>query len=270
MHRWDGDYLVDMATELGPSSPYSVGNVEDFRFYLNRLGVFTTNADKPQLISNPVQRQIYNDAQTGILGSQFDTAPASVYRYDWLCSIGTVEDDFTEINQPNAILKYDYQKNEFSNYKFYNFPTAYHSYKDTSGVQQLIFGDATGQCYQYGGTAKTDNGFPIDLNMVMLLHGNMPHVSKDFEYLEVFTNPGCQAKVQFAVINTVPTVRGWYNSGPTVWKELGDLTSGYTLFRFPPEARGKLMYLKFYESSTNAKFSLYSINYIFKPVPISI
>ena len=153
MYRWDGYNLVDTATRLGASSPYSIAQAEGYRFWLNRLGVFGYGGDKPQLISNPIQRQIYNNAGSGIVGATFDTAPGEVYRYDYLLAVGTITDDFTAETISNAIIKYDFNKNEFVNWKFSNFPTAFHSYRDASGNQQLIWGDATGQCYQLAGTA---------------------------------------------------------------------------------------------------------------------
>ena len=78
IHRWDGESLVDLATQLGPSSPYSIGSVEDFRFWINRTGILTSNADKPQLISNPIQRQITNRSGSAIAGTAFDTIPGGV------------------------------------------------------------------------------------------------------------------------------------------------------------------------------------------------
>ncbi len=149
MYRWDGDSVVDMATELGPTSKESIGKIEDFQFWLNRLGIFISNASKPQLISNAIQRQIYNDASTGITGANFDTAVGVAHRYDYLVSVDTLTDDLAGEQIPRAIIKYNYQKNKFNNYSFYNLPTAWCSYKDTNGVQQLIFGDATGQCYTF-------------------------------------------------------------------------------------------------------------------------
>lgn len=259
MFRWDGDSLVDMATELGPSSPYSIGNVEDFRFYLNRLGIFTTNGEKPQLISNAVQRQIYNDAGNGISGSVFDTAPADVYKYDYYLSIGDVTDDLSGITISNAILKYNYQKNEFVNYKFNNFPTAWHSYRDVNGVEQFIFGDASGQVYTYGNSVYADNSVAIESSIQFVVHANMPFIDKEWGYIEVMTNPGCQAKIAIAVENTFVT-------GEKKWKEIGSLKSGFNQFRFPSGSRGRLLFINIYEASADTPFELYGINFTYNPI----
>lgn len=267
LHRWDGEELVDLATELGPSSPYSIGNVEDMRFWLNRLGVFASNANKPQLISNPIQRQIYNNIDSGIADAVFDTAPAGVQGYNYMIAVGTVKDNFTDITIPKAVLVYNYKQNEFFNYEFYNEPTAFHQFKDANQKQQFIFGDASGQVYQLDNDATADNGYPIETNMVFLLHGNMPHIRKDFGYIEFFTSPGCQANVQFAVEDIVVTGDKRI-SGPKKWKDLGSLIKGYTLFRFPPETRGRLLYIRIYESSTTRPYEFYSCNYTFEPLPL--
>lgn len=265
MQRWDGSYLVDMATDLAPTSPYCVGRVEDYRIWLNRLGIFMTNGASPQLISNPIQRQIYNSDNTGIAGTVFDTAPGVVHKYDYLLSAGTLTDSFVGEQIDNAIIKYDYQKNMFSNYEFANFPTAYHSFKDINGVQQLIFGDATGQVYKQ--TGNNDNGKAIETNLIVLLHANLPHHAKEWQFLEVFTSPGCKAILQFAVDDVVlRTDRLWQGSGSKKWVDLGDLTKGYTIFRFPPDTRGRLMYLRFYEASTMAQHEIYSLRYSYVPI----
>lgn len=265
LFRWDGDSLVDMATKMGPSSPYSVGQTDDFSFYINNMGLFASNGGKPQLLSNPVQRQFYNDARTGIQGTQLSVAAGEAHRFDYFVSMGSVTDDFTNIPMNNAILRYDYQHNHFDNYIFANFPTAWHSYKDVDGNQQLMFGDATGQVYTYGGTALSDNGTPIETSLILLIHANLPHVRKDFRNIEFYTNPGCNASVQFMTEDTVSSF-GIQRSGPQRWKELCDLSRGYTRVDFPPETRGKLMYLRIYDSGSNAPHSLYSINYSYDEV----
>jgi hypothetical protein len=247
--RWDGDILVDTATKLGPSSPYSYAETEDFAFWINRLGHFATNGDKPELMSNPVQRQFYNDAQTGIAGTTFPTIPAEIHRYDYFASIGTVTDDFTEEQIPDAILKYDYQKGEYSNYKFANFPTAYHSFVNNEGNQQLIFGDSTGQVYTYGGTT-TDNGTTIEAVIEGMIHMGVPELDKEWRWIWMFFNPGNQAKVQVAIGDT-------FHKASKKWLEIGDCSRGVTKFRFPKGSRGRFCFFKVYEASRTDRFDLY-------------
>jgi hypothetical protein len=255
MFKWDGDSLVDMATELGPTSYESVGKIEDFQFWLNRLGIFISNAAKPQLISNAIQRQIYNNASTGITGANFDTAPGIAHRYDYLLAVDTLTDDLTNEQIPRAIIKYNYQKDEFVNYSFYNLPTSWCSYKDANGNQQLIFGDATGQCYTYG-VGNTDNGQPIEASIQLVINAGTPFLDKEWGYIEVMTNPGCQAKLQVAIEET-------FTAGKKKWVEIGSLINGFNSFRFPPGSRGKLLFVRIYESSRNSPFELYGVNFTY-------
>jgi len=258
MYRWDGASLVDMATELGPTSKESIGKIEDFQFWLNRLGIYISNAGKPQLISNAIQRQIYNDASTGIVGANFDTAAGVAHRYDYLVSVDSLTDDLVGEQIPRAIIKYNYQKNKFTNYSFYNLPTAWCSYKDASGNQQLIFGDATGQCYTTG-TGTTDNGQPIETSLQMIIHADVPFLNKEWGYIEVLTNPGCQAKLAIAIQDT-------FTAGEKKWIEIGSLMNGFNQFRFPSGSRGKLLFVRIYESSTTAPFEFYGINFTYNLV----
>lgn len=248
--RWDGDNLVDTATMLGPSSPYSYAETEDFAFWLNRLGMFATNGDKPELKSNPVQRQFYNSDQTGIEGTLFPTIPAEIHRYDYFASIGTVTDDFTQEQIADAILKYDYQKNEFSNYKFANFPTAYHSFVNNDGDQQFIFGDSTGQVYTFGGTQTTDNTATIEAVTEGMLHMGQPELEKEWRWMWLFFNPGNQAKVQISVGNT-------FRKASKRWIDVGDCSRGMTKFRFPAGSRGAFCFFKIYEASRTDRFDFY-------------
>jgi hypothetical protein len=255
MFRWDGSSLVDMATELGPTSNESIGKIEDFQFWLNRLGIFISNASKPQIISNAIQKQIYNDASTGITGANFDTAPGVAHRYDYLLAVDTLTDDLVGEEIKRAIIKYNYQKNEFMNFSFADLPTAWCSYKDTSGVQQLIFGDATGQCYTSGGV-YSDNGKPIETSIQMIFHAGFPFLNKEWGYIEALTNPGCQAKLQIAIEDT-------FTAGTKKWIDIGSLKNGFNQFRFPTGSRGKLLFVRIYESSTTSPFELYGLNFTF-------
>ncbi len=249
---WDGYNLLDLATNLGPTSAQSFATVEDHGFHLNRLGVFTSTAGNNQLISNAIQREIYNDAGLGIAGTIFNPAPGVVHRYDYFLSVGSVQDDLTNEPLNNAILKYNYQKNEWLNYQFNDNPTAYVSFKDNTGNQQLLFSNSGGQVFQFGGTATSDNGTPIASVMDMLYHFNYPYVDKEFRYIWLFFNPGCQAKVQVAITDT-------FIKGAKKWVDIGDVSSGIKMFRFPNNSKGKLLWLRITESSGDARFDYYGM-----------
>jgi len=256
MFRWDDYSLTDLATDMGPSSPVSIGNIEDYKIYLTRLGYVGYGGSSPQLISNPIEKQIYNDVGSGIQGTVFDTAPGVCYRYDYLCAVGTVTDDLTGETINNCIHKYNFQQDEWSNWNFANLPTAFGTYLDQNSNKQLIFGDATGQCYTYGGTNTSDNGVAISAAMAGVLHFDAPEIDKQFNYINVFANPGCEADFQVAIGDT-------FTNASKNWVSIGDFHDGVAEFRFPGGSEGKLLFWKVIESSTDARFQQFgfTVNY---------
>lgn len=249
--RWDGYRLVDMANDLGPSSSASIGNVEDYRFYLNRMGIFGYDGDQPEIVSNPIEKYIYNSDETGIAGTTFDNAPGVAHQYTYYTSVGSVRDDFTNYGVNNAITAYNYQFNEFTVHSFADKPTAFGTYTDINGVRRMIFGDATGQCYTYGGTALSDNGKPI----TVVLEGftSLNSLSeKRFSWLMASFNPGCQAQMQIAISSNVePTSLKWVN--------LGDASSGRIDYKFPEGSRGNYLFWRIIESSTSSRLDFNGI-----------
>lgn len=250
MYKWDGTAMVDMATTLGLSSPYSLANSEGYKLWLNRLGIYGYGGVSPQILSNSVQPQIYNSLGSGITGATFGTASGEVHLYDYFLSIGTVTDDITGSTVPKAILKYNTQMNEFLNFKFNNFPTAWHSYVNAGGTKTLIFGDEAGQCYTYTGSVYSDNGNPIDAEIEFLVDDNSPEVDKEWEWIDLFFNPGNEAQVMVSTGYT-------FTKETRNWVPVGDCGSGHASFRFPAGSRGGLLYLKIAESSTTSRFVFY-------------
>jgi hypothetical protein len=250
-YRWDGFSLVDTATKLAPSSPYSVAQREGFFFWLTRLGYMGYGGDRPQLLSNAIQRQIYNDEGSAIVGTVFDDAPGVTHKYDYFCSVGDTTDDFTGETVTNCIQKYDYQKNQWMNYSYAHKPTAWLSYKDESGNDQLIFGDANGQCYQVSGTATTDAGSPIETVVEFVHHGGAPQLKKHWRWFTGFFNPGCEAKVQTSIGDS-------FTKDRKNWRDVGDFSDGIGEDRFKdPDNNGKLLFVKIYDSSKEKRYTFY-------------
>ena len=264
MHKWDGYSLIDASTKYGPSSPYSIARIEGYRLFANANGIYGFSGGVPQLLSNSIQRQFYNSDNTGIVGTAFSSFPAISHRYDYLLSAGTLTDDFTGRTIPNAIIKYDYQKNEFLNWQFANFPTSYHSYRDTSGSQQLIFGDSSGQCYQLD-SSTTDNGSAIPCEMVFLISGasrGLAHIEKQWRWWRGFFNPGCEAKVQVACSDFLEYSR-------LSWQDVGDCSNGFVEYRFPDKQnRSRFLFVRIYESSKNSKMVFYGQQVSCIPNPV--
>lgn len=256
MYKWDGYSLIDNVTDFGPTSPYSIADVEGYKIYLNRRGVFGYGGGRPEILSNPIQRQIYNDLGSGIPGTNFNTAPAGIFKYDYMCAVGTITDDLTNQTISDCILRYNYQQNEFGNWQFANNPTAMHSYTDASGNEQFIWGDKNGQCYQLAGTALSDNGNAIESVLMGVLHFDAPANDKKFNHISAFFNPGCSASIQIAVADT-------FTKGKLNWVDIGSTKDGNVEYRFPSGTQGKLLFWKIYESGKSSRWNFYGfeINY---------
>jgi len=255
MHSWDGFRLVDRVTKLGPSSADSVIEREGFNLYLNRLGIFGDGGDRPKLLSNPIERLIYNDSGSAISGGTFDLAQGEIYKYDYFVSVGTVADDLTDETISNCLIAYDYQQNEFRTYSLANNPTALGTYQDASGNEQFIFGDDTGQCYQFSGTALSDNGSPISSVIEFVYHGGRPQFDKTWNYSWFFFNPGCTAQIQIAYANT-------FTKRVKEWVTLGQPVDGFVEFKHDGK-RSKLMFVKITDSSTDQRFHYYGSSHDF-------
>jgi len=250
MFKWDGYSLVDTSSKVGPSSSESRAEKESFNIWLNQNGLYGYTGGFPTLLSNAIQSQIYNSTNTGITSANFSNAPANFYKNDYLIKVGTVTPDITGYQIDDALIKYDLQKNEFLNYKFADVPTAFHSYKDATGLEVLLFGDSSGQCYKLSGTATTDNGDPIETTMEFLIASGEVDNDKEFRRFKAFFNPGSQAKVSIAIADT------FTKEGKT-WIPLGDARSGIVDYQFPHNSRGRLLFVKIYENSTDTAFTLY-------------
>lgn len=251
MLRYDGANLIDLATNLGPSSPQSLGTVEGYRFYLNRLGVFGFGGAKPEIVSNKIEKMIYNEAGSAIVGTVFDNAPGIAHRYDYLLSVGSIADDLTNEPINNAVLVYDYRLNDWRTYSLANRPTSFLSYADPSGSQTLVFGDSSGQCYQFSGTAVSDNGTAIQAIIEGFIHGGS-FLEKKWKWIRMLFNPGCEAEIQIALADTFS-----YMDKP--WKSLGQATDGIVEYRFPADSRGRFLFYKISDNSSLSRFSWYGI-----------
>jgi len=263
MFQWDGYNLIDMATSYGPSSPNSIGETEGYYFFINQFGHYGFDGSKAQLLSNAVQRFFYNRNDTGIAQNVFPEIPADCYMYDYFAAIGNVTDDFTRRPISNAVLNYNYQKNEYLMWQLYHVPTEFLSYTDIGGKEQFIFGDANGQCYQFDRTATSDNGNVITTEMVYLFNGGNDNAQyeKKWNWLRLFFNPGCEMNIQLAFSNTMTYEH-------LQWKNLTDLSpnpaqvsaDGVCEIRLPQDTRSRFMFLRLYEADLNSKWSFYGVS----------
>jgi len=245
MFRWDGYSLRQLPTNQGPSSPYSIAQLEDATFFANRKSLQMFSGDRPTNISEPINRQMGT-----VSGDVFDSAPGIIYDKNYHIAVGTVTDDLTSETISNDIVVYDYNFNQFFDYSFASNPTAWTTYKDKNGDIKLVFGDSTGQCYTYGGTATSDNGAAIEAVMEGFLHFNAPELDKHFRRFYAIASPGCCAKVQVAVSDS-------FTKGRKKWMDVGQFIDGVAVLQFPVNTRGKFLFWRVAESSASAPFTIY-------------
>ena len=248
MHKWDGYSLDTVPTNLAYTSPYSVKQLEGYHIGLNRQGFFGYGGDRPEILSNPIEHQIYNDSGSAVAGTSFNSAPGGVYRKNYYCAVGTTTDDTTEQTVNNCVEVYNFQLDEWYNYQFANFPTAFHTYKDSNGVEQFVFGDGSGQVYTLSGTATSDNGAAIECALEGFLHLGIPDQNKRWQKLWAFANPGCKAQIQVAASDT-------FQKDTLNWIDIGDLSSGVTECAIGQS--GRFLFYRLHESSTDARFQFF-------------
>lgn len=255
--KWDGFSLTDTGTKLGVTSPWSVAEAEGYYFYLNRLGHQGYGGARPQLLSNAIQPQIYNNSGSAIAGGNFDTAPGGVNKFKYYLAVGTTTDDYSNTTIDDNIIVYDYQTNEYLNNTFAHNPNCFHDYKDGNNVTQFAFGGAGGQVYQLSGTATSDSGNAISSTMEFVVHSEAPDRDKHFKQLKLFFNPGCNAKVQIALSDMF--LKG---DEQKEWTEAIGCNTGVCDYFFKQgENRGKFLYVKIYDSSKDAKYTFYGFTY---------
>lgn len=251
LFRYDEFNLADSATKLGLTSSRSLAELEDYKIYLNRQGFFGYGGGKPELLSRPIESQIYNNLGSGIIGTTFDNAPATSHLYKYYASIGTVTDELTTETISNAVAVYDFQLNEWADYIYANRPTALLSYKDLNGNQQLLLAGGS-QVYQVAGTANSDNSTAIEAILEGIIHLGRPESDKRWNYLWASFNPGCNANVQVAFANT-------FTKASKQWFSLGEATNGIVEYKFPTGSNSKLLFYKITDNSKDTRFTFYGL-----------
>lgn len=250
MHSWDGDTRRDLSTRLGPSSPQSVAQVENTHFWVNPTGIFMYNGGQPQLISNAIQQQLYNNSGSGMQANYFNVARGGAFRNDYLLEIGTsVTDTISSRTILNPVVKYNFQHNEFLNWSYPFYITSFGTYQEVSGTPGLYIGGANGQVYRSVGTELTDAGTAIPVIMEYVVHWN---TLKDKTWREITLqfNPGCQAQIAISAADS-------FQDREKRYVPLGDVSTGKIEYRFPQGSESTYLFIKVTESSKTARFTWY-------------
>ena len=277
MFSWDDTSLVDLSTVFGPGMPWSIKAIDSMSFYVNNLGVFSFDGATRTLLSNPVQRQFYNQHDTGMGAAILGTAGCSAtYYWNYLVTQGTITDDFTGRQIKDSILLYDYQKNGFYNWQFADFPTAMNGYIDTNNSQQLMFGNSSGQVFKLSRTATSDNGAAIPSELVLLFSYNSQGENitrssaqvidgtgweKKWNWGRFFFMPGNEVNIQFAFSNSLQYQHLKWSEAINTKDRVGgfyQVSDGVVEIRFPNDPnnlpRSRFLFVRIYESSDNSSW----------------
>lgn len=287
MYNWDGTTLTNMATTYGPSSPWSIAQIDDVFFWTNNVGQFQYDGAQKTVISNPIQRQFYNRQNTGISSTSWGTMPSTGYIWQYLTAVGTFTDDFTGRTVTNGVIAYDFQKTQYLNWSFNDPPTALYSYVDVNLKRQLIFGNAAGQCFQLNTNATSDNGNPIPTEMVYVFDYaqqstgfNQTSASmvsgstyeKLWKSIRLFFQPGDEMNIQFAFSNSLTYQNLTWSE--VINTKIGDgnywhIEDGAVEIAFPINQnnlpRSRFLFIRMYESSTTSAWSYYGASIVAEP-----
>lgn len=289
--NWDDSSLVDSQTKYGPISPWSLANIDEEYYYLNQMGIFKHDGANRTLISNAVQNQFYNRQNTGITVDALGSAPATCHIWDYLVAVGTITDPVVGRAIPNAIIKYDSLRNLFHNWSFAHPPTSFMSYLDYQNQWQLAFGDTTGQVYQMDQTTTSDNGSPIQTDVVMVFtYASQAQVAtgttisavsgstyeKLWRWIRLFFNPGDEVNIQFAFSNTLTYQHLRWSEAINTNRRAGDyhqVSDGVVEIRFPNDPinspRSRFLFVRIYDNSDSSQWVYQGCQIDAEPVMIT-
>ena len=226
----------------------SVAKLDGVIFYVNPEGAcgFATERQK---ISDAIQPLFYNN--TGSYpSSEFlrSLAQGVAFNDNYYCYIGTTTSDIYPQTISNCIVKYDMPRNEWSWYKI---PTRIYSalYDYTEDGYGWMFG-GNGQVYRFNPTVTSDDGQAISAQMIGFLHFKEPDRDKRINRIIATASPGCGATFQIAMTDTI-------SLDSLQWIDIGDLYTGTRKFAPDVELRGRFMFYRLYESSTDKPFTFY-------------
>ncbi len=287
IYTYDGQTLTNTTTNYGPSSPWSIAQIDDTYFWSNNIGQFQYDGAQKTVISNPIQRQFYNRQNTGIGTASIGTMPSVGYYWTYLTAVGTTTDDFTGRIINNNIIAYDFQKTQYTNWSFHDAPTAMHSYIDTGLGRQMIFGNSSGQCFALDSTKTSDNGNAIPTEMVFLFtyaqqsstftQTSASTVSgstyeKKWNSMRLFFNPGDEMNIQFSFSNSLTYQNLKWSE--VINTKIGDgaywqVNDGAVEISFPNNPhnlpRSRFLFVRMYESSTTSQWSYYGCSIVAEP-----
>lgn len=232
----------------------SKGNTDGINFYSNNDGVyaFTTQPQKISEAIEPLYKLSDVADDSGPFYNNFG-ATGVAYNERYLLHAGYITNPSMG-NPPTygrvsgyITFVYDLKYNEWD---MWETPEIMHSLYYDGGIygQGLLMGSED-RMYQFSESVYSDNGQAITAEMVGMLHFKEPERDKKIKRITAHASPGCGATFSIAMSDSL-------NYENLQWYDIGDLYGGVRKWN-APDLRGKYMYYKLYESSTDKPFTFY-------------
>ncbi len=210
VHKQKGSYRLvpdefGRVTEILPiptmetaTSHWSLKKLRGIGLYASRSGVYGHRGVTPTLISKPVE-----DLYQGIVQTQVTDLPAGVFRdHYYLSAMGSVTEGarlgggvsrvFT-----NAVFVYNSLLNEWYLYSLGHQPTAFATWLDGSSIENMYFGDSTGNTFKFG-VGTLDGTLPIHAELIFWpLFLGIPDRLKDFDRIGFITDKGMESELLY-------------------------------------------------------------------------
>lgn len=259
--HYDGYRKYQSPSSDGVGYKYSIGNVKGVTFYSNNNSIygFTTEPQRIGEIIDP----LYLSSSATDSDTDYYTNTGAIgagYRDKYYLYLGSVSNPtyenpvFLGRAESNLSVIYDVDYNEWETMTTYDPITSL--YNDNGVYSKgLMFGSSSGQVFMFD-SSYSDNGQPIECEMIGYLGLQEPDRDKLVKRIVAHASPGCGAKFQVAMGDD-------FDYEKLQWTDIGDLYGGIRKWQAPDGLRGKYLFYRLYESSTNKSFTFYGFTVIF-------
>lgn len=229
VHKTNGSYKVipdefGRPAEVDPfgastTSNWSISRSEDFDigFFFSTNGVFQTSGNAPSLLSSGVQ-----DFIESVDVSTSQDVAGYFFGYKYYCTMGTsitAADNLGGDTYTNPVFVYDIRLQEIYLYTTGHPLNCFTSWKHSDGYYRMFCGDSAGNTFVWNDNTADDT-VPIDGELETWEdYLGAPHLTKRYEYITLYTNPGCEASALYSLDYQNPV-------------DLGDLSTGSTKVYF--------------------------------------
>ncbi len=180
------------------TSHWSLSKLRGIGLYASRNGVYGHRGVSPTLLSKPIE-----DLYQGIVQTQITDLPVGAWRdHYYLSAMGSITEN-TRLGGgvarvfTNAVLVYNSLLNEWYLYSFGHQPTTFGTWLDENSVENMYFGDSTGNTFKFG-VGTLDGTLPIHAELIFWpLFLGIPDRLKDFDRIGFITDKGMESELLY-------------------------------------------------------------------------